>query len=492
MRLIYSLLLFFSFFSSVCQNEFKKWSIGMWGGITQYNGDRGQEFFSSSQATYGFAGLSLSRYVSKHFQLSAAFTSGQVGNIERVEPWSPRGDKHAFKVQVNSYNLNFQYNITKPGSLLIPYVYLGAGILQFPKKYTNSTNRSEYALPNIGAGLSIRLNEFMSLKLQENFTYTSADDLDFEVNELNDSYLFHSIGISFNLGKSRDSDRDGISDASDECPNSARGLRVDRHGCPYDKDDDGIPDYLDYCPQQAGVAAFHGCPDKDNDGVSDKYDPCPEAAGPFGLKGCPDEDGDGIKDDDDKCAGTKKGYSVNNTGCPLDNDEDGVVNEEDHCPNLEGEMYGHGCPDFDGDSIPDIHDICPHEKGTKQNKGCAAISGEDAKKLEQIASKIYFENNSAKLKAASFVQLDALVPILKKYNAVNLVIEGHADDSKDKTVNQDLAVKRSEAVRQYLVEKGIFQGRLTCISYGDEKPQSGNENLYGHGKNRRVELKTIY
>lgn len=75
--------------------------------------------------------------------------------------------------------------------------------------------------------------------------------------------------------------------------------------------------------------------DTDGDGVVDEEDACPDT--PRGMKvdarGCPlDEDGDGVPDDLDQCPGTPRGVQVDEKGCPLDEDEDGVPDYMDLCP----------------------------------------------------------------------------------------------------------------------------------------------------------------
>jgi len=90
-----------------------------------------------------------------------------------------------------------------------------------------------------------------------------------------------------------DSDRDGIFDREDACPNSPRGNVVDEFGCSVDSDGDGILDYRDKCPKTpAGVAVT--------------------------PKGCPlDLDEDGVLDYKDKCLETPEGLNVDPNGCPL-------------------------------------------------------------------------------------------------------------------------------------------------------------------------------
>jgi len=357
------------------------------------------------------------------------------------------------------------------------------------------------------------------LNLQETFLYSNADNRDgVEANE-NDAFLFHTVGLSFNFGKKRDADHDGVSNYRDKCPETPALVVVDKVGCPLDKDGDGVADYLDACPDLAGLkelngcpdrdgdgiadkddncpdvkglAAYNGCPDTDGDGVIDNLDRCPDVAGFANLKGCPDTDNDGVADLDDKCPNTKAGYKVDATGCTLDNDHDGIVNEEDACPDKAGALVFKGCPDTDGDGVADKDDRCPAVKGTIANKGCPEMAIADVKKITQIASKIFFETNSDKLKVASLVQLDELASILKRYEAANLSIEGHADSQGADDYNLNLSQKRTESVKVYLMGKGIMESRLTAIGYGETRPIADNKTAIGRAKNRRVELKTSY
>ena len=91
--------------------------------------------------------------------------------------------------------------------------------------------------------------------------------------------------------EAKDSDGDGVFDDLDKCPNTPKGVKVDRFGCPIDADGDGVYDYLDQCPNTPrGVRVDQkGCP--------------------------PDSDGDGVYDYIDQCPGTPKGVKVNDRGC---------------------------------------------------------------------------------------------------------------------------------------------------------------------------------
>jgi OmpA-OmpF porin, OOP family len=398
-------------------------------------------------------------------------------------------------------------------------LFVGGGVALFDKNLDITEQKVDYIAPSGGAGINFRLGSSVMLNLQETFMYSNADNRDgVEANE-NDAYLFHTVGLSFNFGKKKDTDHDGVSNYRDKCPETPALVVVDKAGCPLDKDGDGVADYLDACadiaglkelngcpdrdgdgvadkddncPDVKGLAAYSGCPDTDGDGVIDNMDRCPDVAGFANLKGCPDTDNDGVADIDDKCPNTKPNYAVDATGCTLDNDHDGIVNEEDACPDKAGALVFKGCPDTDADGVSDKDDRCPTIKGTIANKGCPEMAIADVKKITQIASKIFFETNSDKLKVASLVQLDELASILKRYEAANLSIEGHADSQGADDFNLNLSQKRTESVKVYLMGKGIMESRLTAIGYGESRPIADNKTSLGRAKNRRVELKTSY
>lgn len=480
------------FLSTYAQTDERKWNIGFHGGLIQYSGDRGQGFYKTDQAAYAFGSVSLSRYLSRHFDGSLFLTRGELGYIDRNSV-STIDAPNSFLVRHNTANLVLRFNFTGPQTILRPYLFAGVGAIWYENVYDMPRERFEFAVPSCGAGLNIALGPVVSLQLQEAFMYTSTDNIDhMKANGDNDMALYHTAGLTFNLGKKPDEDRDGVADKKDQCPNTPLGVAVDAKGCPLDQDADGVADYMDNCPDIAGVQNLKGCPDKDFDGVTDKEDRCPDMAGPAELQGCPDTDKDGVVDIDDKCPGTRTGYKVDASGCPLDNDKDGIVNEEDRCPELAGTLALKGCPDTDGDGVSDADDRCPKVKGNIANMGCPEIAREDIVRINVIASKIYFETNSDKLKLISNSQLDDLAQILKRYDGVNLTIEGHTDSDGEDAYNLTLSQKRTDSVRNYLIGKGIAPERLTAVGYGETRPVATNSTAAGKAKNRRVELKTSY
>ncbi|HUM51202.1 MAG TPA: thrombospondin type 3 repeat-containing protein [Chitinophagales bacterium] len=319
----------------------------------------------------------------------------------------------------------------------------------------------------------------------------------------------------------KDLDGDGIKNKMDKCPNTPKGISVDAVGCPIDVDKDGVADYLDKCPKTPGLSSLSGCPDKDKDGVSDIDDNCPEVPGLARFQGCPDSDGDGIEDSKDKCpnlagldlfAGcpdtdgdgvpdyldkcpnSAKGVKADAFGCAADSDGDGTADTEDKCPNTKKglKVDNKGCPlDTDGDGIYDTEDKCPNMNGLGSANGCPPVKVEVKKRLQFAARGINFETGKAIITPASYPMLDEIVSILKEYSDYNLKMSGHTDNVGSVSSNFLLSQARVDAVKTYLVTKGVELSTIEATGYGDSKPVAANSTAVGRASNRRVEMELI-
>jgi len=262
-----------------------------------------------------------------------------------------------------------------------------------------------------------------------------------------------------------------------------------------DSDGDGVIDKNDKCPGEVGLARYNGCPipDTDKDGINDELDKCINEPGTAKYNGCPipDTDKDGINDELDKCpnqAGTAK-YN----GCPIpDSDGDGINDEEDKCPSQAGPASRNGCPvtDRDNDGIDDDSDKCPDIAGSKTNNGCPDIPADVSKLLSVSSQSISFTSNSAKLSAAGNTSLNKVATVLQEHPEMRLKIEGHTDNMEKNADN--LSQQRADAVKAYLVSKGISADRIEVQGFGSSTPIMDNNTAANRTKNRRVELKIVY
>jgi type IX secretion system PorP/SprF family membrane protein len=235
--------------------------------------------------------------------------------------------------------------------------------------------------------------------------------------------------------------------------------------------------------------------DTDKDGVLDHKDKCPDTAGPKENNGCPwgDTDKDGVADNVDKCPdaiGPKE-----NNGCPWgDKDSDGVADNVDQCPDLAGSKEDNGCPpkDTDKDGIIDKLDKCPMTMGDANNGGCPIVSDNQKAIISKAISNLEFENNSGNIAKGSFIALDMLAILLSEKSDWKMRFAGHTDNVGNDEFNMTLSKQRSEAVRDYLVKKGIGAERFFAEHYGETKPIAPNDTPQGREKNRRVEMTFVF
>jgi len=295
----------------------------------------------------------------------------------------------------------------------------------------------------------------------------------------------------------RDRDKDGVFDVNDKCPDDPedRDGFQDNDGCPDpDNDFDTIPDVKDRCPNEPeDVDSFEdedGCPEPDNDkdGIPDINDACPNAAedhkGKKPNDGCPstteDSDGDGIPDATDKCPDEpedKDGFQDDDGCLDPDNDADGIPDNFDNCPNDAEDPDGFededGCPDPDNDKdgFPDASDHCPMQpetlNGNKDDDGCPDPGAEVARlgqdKIE-LDERVGFVSKGGKIQVRDSAQ--------KFVNLVALIMKGHPEIAKVRIevhaegVPQSETQRRADALRDFLVGKGVDTSRLTPVGAG--------------------------
>lgn len=328
--------------------------------------------------------------------------------------------------------------------------------------------------------------------------------------------------------KRNDADGDGVKDKKDKCSSTPGGVSVDEFGCPIDSDKDGVADYLDKCPGIPGTAAmngcqdndkdgvadyvdacpdvpgsarFKGCPDSDGDGTEDAKDKCPNTAGVDMFNGCPDSDGDGTEDSKDRCPGTASGVKTDSAGCPSDSDRDGILDAADRCPDTKQgvKVDERGCPaDTDSDGVIDSEDKCPSVAGDAANNGCPVVKEAPKvvpKRMQFAKRTIAFESGIAVLKPASYAMLDEVASLVSEYPDYTLRISAHTDaleknpgSIKKGESNLPLSQSRADAVKSYLLGKGVPESRIQATGFGFAKPVSSNKTVAGRGQNRRVEL----
>ena len=182
--------------------------------------------------------------------------------------------------------------------------------------------------------------------------------------------------------------------------------------------------------------------------------------------------------------------------CPdNDDDHDGITNAKDECPLEPGPLSARGCPDRDGDGVPDKVDNCPDQPGPASNQGCPLKVKEmvviTAGELE-IKQKVFFDPGKTRVLPQSFGLLNDVARVIGAHPEMNaIVIEGHTDNTGNAQRNREVSQGRAEAVRDYLIKKGVAPNRLQAKGFGPDRPIAPNLTVPGRAKNRRVEFRLV-
>ncbi|MFN9472227.1 outer membrane protein OmpA [Acidovorax sp.] len=107
------------------------------------------------------------------------------------------------------------------------------------------------------------------------------------------------------------------------------------------------------------------------------------------------------------------------------------------------------------------------------------------------AADAFFDFDKSVLKAEGKAKLDDLVSKVKGINLEVIIAVGHTDSVGSDAYNQKLSVRRSEAVKAYLVSKGIEKNRVYTEGKGEKQPVADNKTAEGRAKNRRVEIEVV-
>ncbi|HXD39490.1 MAG TPA: OmpA family protein [Ramlibacter sp.] len=107
------------------------------------------------------------------------------------------------------------------------------------------------------------------------------------------------------------------------------------------------------------------------------------------------------------------------------------------------------------------------------------------------AADAFFDFDKAVLKPEGKAKLDDLVGKVKGINLEVIIAVGHTDSVGTDAYNQKLSVRRAEAVKAYLVSKGIEKNRVYTEGKGEKQPVADNKTAEGRAKNRRVEIEVV-
>lgn len=312
-----------------------------------------------------------------------------------------------------------------------PYLFAGAGRLEIDPDIGARDDGGMYAA---GVGFFADIFGASNVALRTEYRFRSGDT---SGPRFDDDLI--SLGLQIPFGRVdkpiMDGDGDGIADGLDRCPATPAGARVDQFGCEVDGDGDGVPDRLDQCADTRSGATVD-------------------------ARGCElDDDGDGVANGIDACPNTAPGVPVDERGCELDSDGDGVGDGADRCPNTAAgvRVDVRGCEIRDEIRLPSVR----------------------------------FETNSDRLVGGAESSLDDAVQTLKRYEELQIEVEGHTDSDGAAEYNEGLSLRRALTVRDYLIENGIASDRLSARGFGEAQPIADNATADGKRQNRRVVLRIL-
>lgn len=164
-----------------------------------------------------------------------------------------------------------------------------------------------------------------------------------------------------------------------------------------------------------------------------------------------DDDNDGVLNSKDLCPNSLPGAVVNENGCENDDDNDGVLNRLDKCPNTS-------------------------EGVTVNAEGCVAT----------FNLNINFAYNSDRINTEYNEKLQEFAAMLQENPKLNATIEAHTDSKGSEKYNQNLSEKRAASTVKALENLNISPERLQSIGYGETQPIASNDTEEGRKANRRV------
>ena len=427
-----TLALFTLAFSAVAQGQENNWYVApsvIW---IATDPDRAQdESLAGAQVSVG---RNLTQYLS---------LEGLLG-YSSIEAWCVPGDCYPDQTHLDiSANLLAFYD---RDATFAPYVMLGVGYLGTEQdegpQYVRSQGTDNRPTASLGLGFKWRMGD-SRYSIRGEYRGRQAH----RSGHIFDDRLL-TIGVQYNFGgrpavyanENADTDRDGVPDIWDECANTPPGVEVTSRGCELtnierDSDGDRVFDTIDECP---------------NTPVGAAVDP----------RGCSlDSDMDGVPTDKDRCPATRAGVEVNIYGCDNDTDRDGVPNHNDKCPDTRpgARIDVYGC------EIQDIINL----------PGVTFVTGFDIllPGLESV--------------------LQEAATTLNRYPDLRVEVAGHSDSAGDAATNEGLSARRAKTVRNFLIQYGVAEDRLTFRGYGESQPIADNSTEEGRAMNRRVELRVV-
>ena len=148
-------------------------------------------------------------------------------------------------------------------------------------------------------------------------------------------------------------------------------------------------------------------------------------------------------------------------------------------------------PGCDGAIVPAAAAVVPAAPAAVVAPAPAPVAPVVAATKVTYAADAFFDFNKSVIKPEGKAKLDDLISKIQGINLEVIIAVGHTDSVGSDAYNQKLSIRRSEAVKAYLVSKGIEKNRVYTEGKGEKQPVADNKTAEGRAKNRRVEIEVV-
>jgi outer membrane protein OmpA-like peptidoglycan-associated protein len=394
-----------------------------------------------------------------------------------------------------------------------PYFFGGVGLVYYDPK-----DRSDQPLPRnankeyahmtgyfpIGAGAQYFVTDNTAVGIHGGYNYTLTDNIDDIKDGGKDGFWSVTLDVfAYVKGGNNDLDGDGLLNDEEK--------QIGTNPLNPDTDGDGLKDGEE-------VHLYHTNPlkaDTDGDGLNDKEEIFTYKTDP--LKA--DTDGDGLTDGDEV-------HTYHTDPLKMDTDGDGLTDGDEvlkyHTDPLNKDTDGDGLTDgdevlkyktdplkkdTDGDTLTDYDEIFKYktdplfmdtdkggvDDGKEVQLGLNPLDPSDDVPIIKVGERIIlegvnFQTGKTTLLPEAKTILDQVASSLTSYPTAEVAIHGHTDNVGGAKYNMKLSLGRAEAVKAYLVSKGVTASRIASKGFGFVKPIADNATAEGRAKNRRIEF----